>query len=383
MRVSPGALTSLIQKYSCPIGWSERYVGDLAQVVGGATPDRADASCWTGGTLPWATPTDITACSGKWLNDTAERITPKGLESCSSNLLPSGTILYTSRATIGAKAIAVQPTATNQGFASFLPKAGTHGDFLYYLLDLLTPTFIRLGAGTTFLEVTKRDIRKVRCFVPPPAEQAAIARILDAADAAIARTRTAIQKARRVKRGIMQSILPPWVGFKRIDAAALGSGIEDVVPASVVARICNGSTPSRDRAEYWRSGTIPWLATGKVNERTIRQASEFVTEKALAECSIELLPEGAVLVGMIGQGKTRGMVAYLTFSACINQNFGAFLPGPRLHGRWLYHYLDFYYSQLREIGGGTNQGAMNCFLLGSITPTDALHYIAYRGYGLR
>jgi type I restriction enzyme S subunit len=75
------------------------------------------------------------------------------------------------------------------------------------------------------------------------------------------------------------------------------------------------------------------------------------------------LPRGTVLVGMIGQGRTRGMSAYLDIEACINQNFGAFVPRGRIFGKWLFYYFDFHYSHLREIGGGTNQGALNCYLL--------------------
>lgn len=144
--------------------------------------------------------------------------------------------------------------------------------------------------------------------------------------------------------------------------------------------MANGSTPSRAELAYWRAGTIPWLATGKVNDGVITEADEYVTDKALAECSIELLPPGTVLVGMIGQGKTRGMVAYLSISACINQNFGAFVPGPRLDGKYLCHYFAQHYSPLREIGGGTNQGALNCYLLKRIRipvpPIEQQRYIA-------
>src|SRR5260370_29952559 len=57
------------------------------------------------------------------------------------------------------------------------------------------------------------------------------------------------------------------------------------------------------------------------------------------------------------------MSAYLDIEACINQNFGAFVPRGRVFGKWLFYYFDFHYSHLREIGGGTNQGALNCYLL--------------------
>jgi len=113
--------------------------------------------------------------------------------------------LYTSRATIGARAIASLEVATNQGFASFVPHA-VNGEFLYYLLELLTPIIKRLGAGTTFDEVSKRDIRKVRCALPAsPDEQAAIARVLDMVDVAIDRAREATANARDVRRALIQA----------------------------------------------------------------------------------------------------------------------------------------------------------------------------------
>jgi type I restriction enzyme, S subunit len=217
MKASPGALTSWIQRVECPAGWRDVSLGALADVIGGATPDRSEPAYWSGGTIPWATPTDITKCDGKWLHTTAEMITPRGLKECSTTLLPAGSILFTSRATIGAKAIAAIPMATNQGFASFIARSEVHGDFLYYLLDVLTPIFVRLGAGTTFLEISKRDVRKVRCFLPPPDEQASIARILDAVDTAIANIGVAIDKAQQLRRGVLNQFFERGLG--RIAAA--------------------------------------------------------------------------------------------------------------------------------------------------------------------
>lgn len=187
MSNSVGALGWLIHKFGVPNGWSVAVVDDLAHVVGGATPSRTDLAYWFGGTVPWFTPTDITGQSQKWIVDSAERITERALDECACALLPAGTILYTSRATIGAKAIATVPVTTNQGFASFVPKDGVDGEFLYYFLEHLTPVFVRLAAGTTFLEISKRDIRMVRCAIPPHDEQLAIARVLGTIDSMILR----------------------------------------------------------------------------------------------------------------------------------------------------------------------------------------------------
>src|SRR5690606_19278413 len=126
------------------------------------------------------------------------RITERALDECACTLLPAGAILYTSRATIGAKAIAAVPVTTNQGFASFIPKEGVDGEFLYYFLEHLTPVFIRLAAGTTFLEVSKRDVRRVRCAVPEYKEQLAIARVLSAVDSMLLRVQGSVRIGKAV-----------------------------------------------------------------------------------------------------------------------------------------------------------------------------------------
>ncbi len=125
----------------------------------------------------------------------------------------------------------------------------------------------------------------------------------------------------------------------------------------------NGTTPRRNVDAYW-GGTIPWLPTGKVNERRITAADEFITEKALQECSLGgLLPVGACLVAMIGEGITRGKVARLELPACINQNFAAVVPGPNIDGWYLFYYLESHYESLRRWSQGTNQQALNCALV--------------------
>jgi type I restriction enzyme S subunit len=206
MDISLGARHDFLRRYGLAKQWEPRSLGQLARVVGGGTPSRDEHRFWSGGTIPWATPTDLTANQAKHISKTAECITEAGLMSSAAELLPVGSILYTSRATIGAKAIAAVPMATNQGFASFLPR-GVDGDYLYYLLDFLTPTIKRLAAGTTFDEVSKRDIRTVWCAIPSDRdEQAAIARVLDAVDTALERTRAAVERAREVRRAVVQRV---------------------------------------------------------------------------------------------------------------------------------------------------------------------------------
>ncbi|WP_177438156.1 restriction endonuclease subunit S [Pseudomonas sp. SWI7] len=137
-----------------------------------------------------------------------------------------------------------------------------------------------------------------------------------------------------------------------------------IVRMGAVAEIRNGSTPRRATDAYWK-GDIPWLPTGKVNERVIRAADEFITEKALSECPLALIPAGATLVAMIGEGQTRGRAAMLAIDSCINQNFGAVIPGSSLDPWYLFYLLESNYEALRHWSQGTNQRALSCGLLKS------------------
>jgi len=136
------------------------------------------------------------------------------------------------------------------------------------------------------------------------------------------------------------------------------------IKMGAVADIRNGSTPRRARDDYWK-GSIPWLPTGKVNDRIIIAADEFITEKALVECPLTIIPADATLVAMIGEGQTRGRAAMLTIDSCINQNFGAVVPGKALDPWYLFYLLESSYEALRHWSQGTNQHALSCGLLKS------------------
>jgi type I restriction enzyme S subunit len=109
-------------------GWPLVSIKDCAKVVGGSTPKTDIAEYWDG-VIPWTTPKDLSDLQGKFLADTPRKITEAGLKSCSSELLPVNSVLFSSRAPIGHVAINSVPMATNQGFKSFIP--GPKLDSLY------------------------------------------------------------------------------------------------------------------------------------------------------------------------------------------------------------------------------------------------------------
>lgn len=125
----------------------------------------------------------------------------------------------------------------------------------------------------------------------------------------------------------------------------------------------NGTTPSKANDEYWFDGDVPWLSSGAVNQETVLTPSEYITRKALTECSVKMLQVGTVIVGMIGQGKTRGMSAILAVSATINQNLAAVVTDNRLSSYYLHYVFKAAYESIRNVGRGGNQAALNCEIL--------------------
>ncbi|TWT45036.1 Type-1 restriction enzyme EcoKI specificity protein [Phycisphaerae bacterium RAS1] len=130
-----------------------------------------------------------------------------------------------------------------------------------------------------------------------------------------------------------------------------------------LARIGNGSTPSRGRMDFWEHGDIPWLNSSSVHQGRITKAKQFVTTVAFRECHLPMVPAGSVLVAITGQGKTRGTAAVLATDSTINQHMAFITPQKdRLFGEYLHWHLSGAYAELRAIsdGAGGTKGALTC-----------------------
>jgi len=154
-----------------PVDWALRPIGELADVVGGGTPRRSRPELF-GGSIPWLTPTDLpTTTVVPEISASAETLTEEGLRSSSARLVPAGTVIYSSRATIGKVAIAGVPLATNQGFANFIPRPGLDNRYLAYSLKAITPMVKAIAGQTTFPEISKSEFKRLSIPVPPLDEQ--------------------------------------------------------------------------------------------------------------------------------------------------------------------------------------------------------------------
>lgn len=154
-----------------PAGWYWTTMGEIAEVIGGGTPRTTDPTNFKGGDVPWITPADLSGYTEKYISRGARLLTRRGLESSSARLLPAGTVLFTSRAPIGYVAIARNPVATNQGFKSFVLRDGVLPEYVYWWLKGSRQRAEALASGTTFLELSGANAKKLPIPVAPIAEQ--------------------------------------------------------------------------------------------------------------------------------------------------------------------------------------------------------------------
>jgi type I restriction enzyme M protein len=162
-----------------PENWVWARMQDVGEIVGGGTPRTDCPGFFTEEGIPWLTPADLSRLSGKFVSRGRRDITREGLQSCSARLLPKGTVLFSSRAPIGYVAITANELATNQGFKSCIPCLPQMSDFIYYYLRSAAADIDRRATGTTFKEVSGREVKRIMIPLPPLAEQSRITARLD------------------------------------------------------------------------------------------------------------------------------------------------------------------------------------------------------------
>lgn len=309
------------QQYPLPEGWEWKPLSSLATIVSGGTPSREVPDFWEPPLHAWVTPTDITGKSGRFLFDAKERISDIGLSNSSATMLPIGTILMTSRATLGEAKIARIPCCTNQGFKSLVPKSDVPSEYLYYLLQLFKEKYQKLGIGSTFLEVNKKDTEKFLLPVAPPRLRPKIANILCELDDYIDSTVELIGKYEVTKQGLMADLfsrgIDPATGqlrpsvqdapelYHETPLGFLPKGWEALTMQSV-ADDSRGSTVigpfgSDLVASDYRPEGVPVVFVRDVKESSFRWVSDtFISNEKAQQLSAHSVTKGDVVVTKMG-----------------------------------------------------------------------------------
>lgn len=226
--------------------WEETKIGDIAIVVGGGTPDTNTSQYWNG-KIQWFTPSEIGR--NKYVYNSVRTISEDGLNKSSAKLLPIGTILLSSRATVGECSINKKECTTNQGFQSLIPKENISNEFVYYLIQTKRKDLIRKSCGSTFLEISANEVRKIVVSIPTIKEQDKIAKLLSLLDERIATQNKIIDKLQSLIKGISSRIFASIQGieYRMGDIVTITNGNSNVQDA--VTQSKDGLYPFFDRSE--------------------------------------------------------------------------------------------------------------------------------------
>lgn len=149
-----------------PKGWKISTAGDELVVKGGSTPSTSNADFWENGAIHWTSPKDLTGNDSKVLLDTSKKITELGLKKISSGLLPTDTVLMSSRAPIGYLALAKTPMAINQGYIAIPSSKNLSSEYIIYWLENIMDDIKGMAGGTTFAEISKSAFKTINLVIP-------------------------------------------------------------------------------------------------------------------------------------------------------------------------------------------------------------------------
>ena len=313
-----------------PTGWKVKKIKYYTYIVNGSTPDSSDLNCWDG-PIKWITPADMDNTG--IIYEGERTLTQYGYNSCGTSMLPKGSVVVSSRAPIGKINITGDVLCTNQGCKSLVGE--TDNRYLYYLLLAGQEELVRLGRGTTFVELSTHDLSNFGIVLPESAERTAIADFLDTQctkiDSVIADIEKQIETLQKYKKSLITEMVTK--GLDR-SVPMKDSGIEwigeipkhwGISKTRYLANLCSGATPSKDVYSYWE-GNIPWVSSQEVKTDIITDTSLHISEESIHSCSTKLMPAGTlVMVVRSGILQHTIPVALLGVPATINQDIKAFV----------------------------------------------------------
>lgn len=263
--------------------WTETTLGEIAEVVGGGTPSTTNPAFWDGEVI-WLTPTEVTVLDGKVVSDSVRKITEAGLRGSGARLLPVGTVILTSRASVGFVALAGTELTTNQGFQSLIPNNDVESRFLMFWIQYNRNEFQSRSAGSTFKEISNTNVKSIRINLPSLDEQKRIVDVVSSVDAYIDALQQQAASARVARLAVLHELLSAggddWTETTLGQIASLKNGdrgknypsanqrTSDGVPFINAGHLVNGKVVL-DSMDYIAEETFNLLSAGKIEENDI------------------------------------------------------------------------------------------------------------------
>ena len=316
--------------------WKNCTISDLGNIIGGATPSTKNPAYYDGGEIPWITPKDLAGFQGRFISHGERNITEAGLRSCSAQMLPAHTILFSSRAPIGYIAIAANSVCTNQGFKSVIPNDNTDYLFLYYLMKYYKHVIEGMGSGTTFKEVSAATMREIKVRVPKEKrDQHRIAAFLSTLDDKIENNNQINKNLLKQVSAVYHEIFPT-IGSRTICRA------DEYFDISI------GKTPPRKEPHWFTNNPddVTWVSISDMGscDLYVSKSSEQLTPEAVKTFNINIVPDNTVLLSF---KLTVGRIAISDGLLTTNEAIAHFKTDKPEINEYLYCYLkDFDFRTL-------------------------------------
>src|SRR5690554_4862756 len=186
--------------------WEELKLNQVSEIIGGGTPSTIIPEFWDGD-IDWYSPTEIG--DKVYAEGSVKKITALGLENSSAKILPANkTVLFTSRAGIGDMAILRKDGATNQGFQSFVIKEDNDPYFVYSKGHLIKDYALKHASGSTFLEVSGKQLGNMNFYIPVALEQSRIGTWFQHLDQLITLHQKKYNKLTNIKKAMLEKMFP-------------------------------------------------------------------------------------------------------------------------------------------------------------------------------
>jgi type I restriction enzyme, S subunit len=347
-------------------GWETKRFDEIGEIFSGSTPSTSIRAYWDG-EIVWVTPNDLSKLITPYLSDSAKRITEKGLNGCSANLLPARSIILSSRAPIGYVAIPSVEFCTNQGCKSIKLRKEFNTEFVYYNITFNIDKVKNLGEGTTFAEISKTALSTIELDFPTSlSEQTQIAEILSTVDRAIEQTEALIAKQQRIKTGLMQDLLTRGID----DHGNLRSEETHEFKDSPLGRIpvewdvvqtdemCGAIVDCPHTTPNYVEGGVPCIRTADMQPGHLLLSTAYCVDEPTYQNRVaRLIPQKGDII-YSREGERLGIASPVgNERVCLGQRVMLLRPAPGIdpdYLLWSMNAADFYLQSVSGLGATTS-----------------------------
>jgi len=330
--------------------WKNQPLKCIGEIIGGGTPSTTIEEYWNG-EINWFTPSEITS---KYISSSKRKITDLGVNKSSAKILPKGSILLTTRATIGESSICLEESTTNQGFQSIVVNQFNNNEFVYYLINTLKNELIKNSSGSTFLEISKRKIELINNYFPSLEEQTKIAEFLGSVDKQLELLNTKKEKLTLYKKGVMQQLFSQQLRFKDDNGNDYPEWEEKILGEIVDVRDGTHDSPKYiSDSKFYLLTSKNLTSNGKLDFNDIKYLKESDFNKINTRSKVDY---GDILFGMIGTIGNPVLIKQKEINFAI-KNMALLKKSPNVYNEFLlYQFKSFIIEiQFRKLNTGNTQ----------------------------